>query len=82
MSEFYVGQRVVISKIRSFGPGTVVRIAGSVIGVRFDSPNELFHNLSGACEDHHGLWLSEEDLEPLENRVPEYVLGSAEVLYG
>lgn len=78
--EFYVGQRVKCARI-SLGPGTIVRIEHSIIGVRFDSSNKAFHDLGGACENHHGLWVADFDLEPLEDMAPEYALGSAEVLY-
>lgn len=36
-----------------------------ILGVRFDEPNESFHDLYGHCEDKYGLWIERCCLEPL-----------------
>ena len=81
--EFYVGQRVISQY--DFGPGTIAVIEDSLVGVRFDEPSPVFHNLGGICEFEHGYWFMKESITPIGDEsatIPEYTLEAAEVLYG
>lgn len=68
MSKFKKGDRVrYTGNCLTYGiVGTVVAFRNNwtcEVGVRFDDASDSLHGLDGLCEDHHGWWALEENLE-------------------
>jgi hypothetical protein len=55
--KFKVGDRVRgINRFSLYGEGTVMVKHFTMVGIRFDNCNNIFHVLSGLCENYHGYW--------------------------
>jgi len=68
--EYVIGDRVCavhdIDHIEAGDTGTVTSLLYG-LGVAWDKYNHDAHNLEGACENGHGWWVGEEDVELIEN---------------
>lgn len=69
MSKFKIGDKVRGTQTIPFldkEVGIVRVINGNMFGVEFKNPNEHLHTLGGKCEDGHGWWVREDDIELAE----------------
>lgn len=85
MSKFKVGDRVrYIGNLLNYGMvGTIVAFRNGTPGVRFDDALDCLHNLSGVCENHHGWWSNEENLELAnESDKPKFNVGDLVLIVG
>ena len=85
MSKFKVGDRVrYIGNLLNDGMvGTIVAFRNGTPGVRFDDALDCLHNLSGVCENHHGWWTLEKNLELAnESNKPKFNVGDLVLIVG
>lgn len=88
MSKFKKGDRVryIGTSINRGSVGTVVAIRegwNTAVGVRFDYASNDLHNLDGLCENHHGWWVLEENLELVnESDKPIFNVGDLVLIVG
>lgn len=87
--KFSVGDRVIVTEDKRLmgKTGTIAMIDSMWHGVVFDEPEDFLHNLfrlggEPLCEDHHGYWLLENMISPLEDDVSDIEVGNIEELIG
>ena len=88
MSKFKKGDRVryIGTSLPKRSVGTVVAFRNDwtcSVGVRFDDASDYLHNLDGLCENHHGWWALEENLELAnESDKPKFNVGDLVLIVG
>ena len=92
--KFSVGDRVVVTNLATLmgKTGTIACVDYQSYGtmwngVIFDEPEEFLHDLSALngeplCENHHGYWLLDDMISPLEDDVSDIEVGNIEELIG
>lgn len=91
--KFSVGDRVVVTGYEPLmgKTGTIVYVdydgRQAWNGVVFDEPADFLHDLfrlggDPLCENHHGYWLLDKSISPLEDDVSDIEVGNIEELIG